>query len=357
MHLTIWTAVVSFMGMFPFTGADQGVIVSSYGHICLNQCEKNGGKYFYCQTNNNNWDYCSPVLGLGAYGRICKDECAFHGKRYLWCNTVDGSWDYCSEYRPHFDPVTMGSYGGRCTNQCAKHRKGYSYCKTTTNNWDYCSPSKGKGAYGRSCRSDHPCGKHGKDYTWCYTGVISWDYCSIFVSEFTSGLTRYGYHCLSACTSNGNYYYCNDWKKWDYCSPESFSTYKDKACRADHACEKHGKEYFWCYTSTDNDWDYCSPKINCAYWPAPFIPEKRNKRKKRALKEICRVGSADAHSTVSFLVDPNYCNRVTRPRSVTEARAATDMISQWDIMSFRGNEAARTLQLNTCLGNYDSAVL
>ena len=350
MGLATWTAIVFFGGIVLFTDANQGITVTSYGHICVNQCEKNGGKYFYCQTNNNKWDYCSPVRGMGAYGLICKDKCAFQGKSYLWCNTVDGSWDYCSKYRSHFDPVIMGSYGGRCTNQCAKHGKNYNYCETTTNNWDYCSPVKGKGAYGSSCRSEHPCGKHGKDYTWCKTGVVSWDYCSIFVSEFTSGLTRYGYHCLSACTSNGNYYYCYDWKKWDYCSPKTSRTYQNKACRADHACEKHGENYFWCYTSKDNDWDYCSPKINCAYWPAHLTPVKGNKRKKRGLEQFCRVGDSSGRAGTSFYTDPDARNRVTAPRGTSENNRAQAMIAQWNIMSFRGNENPRTLYSDDNLG-------
>ena len=346
MDLAIWTAVVFFMGLFLFTDAGQGIIVSSYGHICVDQCEKNGCEYFYCHTTNNKWDYCSPVSGMGAFGHICKDKCAYRGYKYLWCNTVDGKWDYCSEYRSYFDPVIMGSSGGRCTNQCAKHdyRYKYNYCETTRHDWDYCSPIKDKGAYyGASCRSDHPCGKYGKSYTWCYTGRFSWDYCSIIVSEFNDSLTRYGYHCLSACTSYHNYYYCYDWKNWEYCSPESFKTYKNESCRADHTCEKHGNKYFWCYTSTYNDWDYCSPQTNCAYWPAPFTPEKRNKRRKRSIEEICRVYDWSGGRNTVFYTYPDARNRVTNPRGTSEYKRAQAMIAQCEIDSCRGNERAGTL--------------
>ena len=242
----------------------------------------------------------------------------------------------------------MGANGGFCISKCAKIGEKYNYCQTTTNNWDYCSAVEGKGAYGSSCRSDHPCGEHGSKYTWCYTdNKNSWDYCSINVSEFSTSLTIHGYHCLSACMPNSddNYYYCYDFKSWDYCSPRISRTYKDKACRADHACEKYGEKYFWCYTSTENDWDYCSPLTNCAYWPAPFTPNKKNKRKKRGLKEICHehVGDSSGRAGISFYIDPDAHNRVTKPGDTSETTRAQVMIAQCNVTFFRGNEEAGTL--------------
>ena len=30
------------------------------------------------------------------YNEPCKDECLGRGYSYFWCNTLDNSWDYCS---------------------------------------------------------------------------------------------------------------------------------------------------------------------------------------------------------------------------------------------------------------------
>ncbi|CAG0896750.1 unnamed protein product [Darwinula stevensoni] len=45
---------------------------------------------------------------------------------------------------------------------------------------------------------------------------------------------------------------------WGYCSPQPGKTSKNKVCKRNHQCEKHGEDHYWCKTE-GGSWDYCSP--------------------------------------------------------------------------------------------------
>ena len=73
--------------------------MSNTGELCRGQCDKYGGKYFYCSLFGQDRDYgggyCSPDNQTTKHGEKCTDACDDRGYRFYWCNT-ETSWDYCS---------------------------------------------------------------------------------------------------------------------------------------------------------------------------------------------------------------------------------------------------------------------
>ena len=75
-------------------------------------CTKDGTDYYWCRRGPaydsiDNWDYCSPDVGITRYELKCKSDhqCSKHdNKEYFWCfveaNNFGWTWDYCS---PPFD--------------------------------------------------------------------------------------------------------------------------------------------------------------------------------------------------------------------------------------------------------------
>jgi len=51
--------------------------------------------YAWCDTTNNDWDYCTKTCNVTSFGWACNDACDWHGNSYQWCDTPNG-WDYCS---------------------------------------------------------------------------------------------------------------------------------------------------------------------------------------------------------------------------------------------------------------------
>ncbi|RXN17937.1 endonuclease domain-containing 1 -like protein [Labeo rohita] len=123
---------------------------------------------------------CSPQYSLiTAEGNRCRDDhpCATYGKDYYWCFTDKESWQYCS-------PPLWGSRakdGKYCRSDyaCAKYNKTNPWCYTDDKNWSYCCTSDDyfSAVNYKTCKPDHPCGYHGKDYLWCHTTDGNWNYC------------------------------------------------------------------------------------------------------------------------------------------------------------------------------------
>ncbi|XP_027013716.2 uncharacterized protein LOC113649938 [Tachysurus fulvidraco] len=75
-----------------------------------------------------------------------------------------------------------------------------------------------------------------------------------FYNHYTS---QYRQLCQDACLMHGeNYYWCNTYQGWDYCSLKENNDYKGNECEDDHPCDLHCTDYYWCYTKTGG-WDYC----------------------------------------------------------------------------------------------------
>ena len=66
------------------------------GQICKNECHQRSYSYYYCDTPDGSWDYCSKVPGEDRYGRKCTEPCGkLKHKGSTYCNLATGSWDYC----------------------------------------------------------------------------------------------------------------------------------------------------------------------------------------------------------------------------------------------------------------------
>ena len=73
----------------------------------------------------------------------------------------------------------------------------------------------------------------------------------------------YGRKCDSTCDNKGpkglyTYHFCYIGGTWDYCSPGKGITVNGFTCKSSHSCDRHDKDYYWCYTK-NGSWDYCSP--------------------------------------------------------------------------------------------------
>jgi len=162
--------------------------LTRYGHLCVSDCyHRNGETYTSCRTGHHlskAWEYCSKE-GVTYNGKKCVDQCQSNGD-YWWCNTADESWDYCSPP----NEVTPASYtidGQECVGRCDQRGKNYWWCYKSMrykrcsggagedDHWDYCSPDSKHTRYNEPCTNS--CGHHGESYYWCRT-ANSWDYCS-----------------------------------------------------------------------------------------------------------------------------------------------------------------------------------
>ena len=65
-----------------------------------------GESYFWCKTDNDGWDYCSPSPGSNASivktrsGHSCSGPCDYYATTYKYCIIKEGAefgyyWDYC----------------------------------------------------------------------------------------------------------------------------------------------------------------------------------------------------------------------------------------------------------------------
>ncbi|KAA0721395.1 hypothetical protein E1301_Tti020712 [Triplophysa tibetana] len=205
--------------------------------------------------------------------------------------------------------------GTLCIEDC-KH-DGYKYtCKSFDKDGScqtmYCSPQKNMDYLGRQCKANSMCEKHGKGYNWCYNNVWGqWGYCGLVMDNNNHYGSKQGSLCYDHCDKRQEeYYWCNTVTGWDYCSPSEKTDYKNKRCKEDSPCGKHGQNYNWCwlkegswgycglqepkmllYRTKDNyictdecqyhersdyywchtakDWDYCSPDVNVTYKGKP----------------------------------------------------------------------------------------
>merc|ERR1719508_71856 len=133
-----------------------------YGKQCKDECARRGENYYWCNTADNNWGYCSPKAEEGVhlslkkefdiYGKECIDMCSTGGENYLWCKPIGSRdsnwWDYCAK-------EGMTRYNEPCKNECKRRGQDYFWCKTASIG-GYFFPIQGL-----FC---HPCsGNH-----WCY---------------------------------------------------------------------------------------------------------------------------------------------------------------------------------------------
>lgn len=279
------------------------LIQGSYGGICLNECDRHGYTYSYCETTAHRWDYCSNIAGVTSYtyGKVCREnhQCGFHNEDYLWCYYDDNyNWGYCSLYPD--EPIVTSE--------------------------------------GKACKKNDPCSKSIWFWNWCYTDDDSnWGYCKpTSTITYNDHLSSYGYHCKDSCEMHGRdkynkcmvtYYIFYWWRlsSPDYCSVNPDFTYQGDACRPDHPCDRYGEIYYWCYNQKGS-WDYCSPIENCGYWP----PSPFRVKRQQAYNVICTVGS-EYHN---FVIEISSRNQIeTRFRAIaqrTQMLQVTATISEWD---------------------------
>jgi len=148
------------------TPSDGQVIQVTYtihGQQCSGECGQQGQDYWWCykstkhnnwiqqgyppkniQQPNSRWDYCSKDNNHTRYNKKCRDECSTDGESYYWCQTMDDSWDYCSPGVQDVDPEPTRR-GGRCDGVCDQRSNTYSWCyaywAVSGPYWDYCGPS------------------------------------------------------------------------------------------------------------------------------------------------------------------------------------------------------------------------
>jgi len=152
---------------------------TTQGQICNGDCDTHGEEYWWCEKSrrwggkaaDKTWGYCSPkatVQNTGSqnslveddartiYNKPCKDACESRGEQYFWCNTLDNSWDYCSPKVVSAEPAI--AKGGRpCAGICDKMGKSYKWCSVVSVTdpsikglsgywWDYCGEENKAGS-------------------------------------------------------------------------------------------------------------------------------------------------------------------------------------------------------------------
>merc|ERR1711915_538276 len=77
--------------------------VTVCGMQCITPCSPSSSGVFWCgqwgrdKSTGSRWDYCSPQYGVTINGEKCKNMCNNWDKTdYFWCITNDGNWNYCS---------------------------------------------------------------------------------------------------------------------------------------------------------------------------------------------------------------------------------------------------------------------
>ncbi|MEE6490716.1 hypothetical protein FKM82_015974 [Ascaphus truei] len=84
-----------------------------YGAQCLDNCVlKNDYFQCYFQKGSSN-EYCSPSNNVTRKGEPCRKDhpCDLYDKQYYWCYTDNSNWDYCGEIigdceKPSYGPNT-----------------------------------------------------------------------------------------------------------------------------------------------------------------------------------------------------------------------------------------------------------
>lgn len=85
-----------------------------------------------------------------------------------------------------------------------------------------------------------------------------------------SFISYLGEKCIDNCLKSGSDFSCkikdsSGQINFHYCSPHQGLDYWGRECKADHLCDKHGKDYFWCYVKDGtllNNWGYCGFERN-----------------------------------------------------------------------------------------------
>ena len=225
--------------------------------LCVTECKKEGEKYYWCRYNSG-WDYCSIMKNVDYYGRACRENhpCGKRGYSYSWCY-VDSknNWGYCGTQKENFKVVASNGY--YCIDKCRYYSSGQYYWCNTEDGWHYCSPQEGQDYRGKQCRPGHPCDKHDWTSFWCYVDSNNnWGYCGTYGES--KHLTHKGYYCSTECEKHGeDYFWCESYNGWGYCSPAESSDSHGRACLANHDCVKHGSSYTWCKRNANGDWDHC----------------------------------------------------------------------------------------------------
>ena len=269
--IVLMKALVMFIAIVTNLQQVYGKLHLTYhGTICIGACKLTSNEY-HCDSIDRGETamksmLCSPESQKDVTGTKCKNECdKLGGEDYYWCKTSTittkwTGWGYCGLVRDNTNYVT--SYNDAlCYDQCAKRKKDYYWCNTREG-WDYCSPRTNVDYRNKPCQEgeENKCAKHGKKYNWCNLKDGGWGYCGFLKTKLVSyRSSKYRKICRDDCEyqKEKDYYSCYTSDGWDYCSPVPDITYKSVPCRADHRCDLHSYDYYWCYIDSNKNWDYC----------------------------------------------------------------------------------------------------
>ncbi|KAK1797531.1 hypothetical protein P4O66_000825 [Electrophorus voltai] len=154
---------------------------SGYKGCCTSPClyqEKLKG--YRCYSGDTQIE-CSPQYSaITVKGQNCliNHPCATYGKDHYWCYTDSDIWDYCSP--PLWQSITINGKSCRFNHACGTYDRSYHWCYVDNDsNWNYCCTHDDcfSAINGKICKPDHSCGYHNKGYLWCYTTDGKWEYC------------------------------------------------------------------------------------------------------------------------------------------------------------------------------------
>ncbi|KAF0040116.1 hypothetical protein F2P81_008351 [Scophthalmus maximus] len=229
------------------------------------------------------------------------------------------------------------TYGVPCTDSCDKRGSDYYWCHSSSG-WDYCSPGVNIDYFGSTCRNDHPCGNYGEKSKMCYLDRGGWSRCSQVEPKAMIQNTINLQECKTHCKyyDSGDYFWCNTYDNWDYCSPLPDITYRDVKCRAGHKCGTYGEAYSWCYTSFNDDWDYCGVihPGECAY-----SQSFRRKRQPDFPNVICTTEGDNNNRRVTTFTEEGQSSIMANINNRMR-NEALNLINQWD--NQRLSEQARS---------------
>ncbi|CAG7722965.1 unnamed protein product, partial [Allacma fusca] len=215
------------------------------GSCCVDSCETRGRPYFWCNLQNQDWDYCSPRFGMNFLGLECDGDCNlkvtkfpqsvilyeevnFKGKEHRISEENEDKTRCINFPRTNYSQAAIhGGFasvdldsscvllydnigcvgksfevssetGKSCWEDLRTCNKGVNVVSARLCTARLPSPYiQSNGSGGRSCVTQcHPRGKH---YFWCHLGNKSIDVCSP-----RPGSDYFGNDCGDNCALNGN---------------------------------------------------------------------------------------------------------------------------------------------------------
>ncbi|CAG7829821.1 unnamed protein product [Allacma fusca] len=200
------------------------------GSQCIDSCKPRQKPYFWCNTQNGSWDFCSPRPGVDFLGNSCQDSCVYNDTTF---------------------PQSVVLYE-------AQHQKGREYrmndqAETPCWNFGYTSESQSTPKVDiSSIYLDSSCVQ-------MYDNIG----CSGNYFELTSELED---NCWSKIKSCSEY---NKIVSAKLCSvdlpPPYDPAFGISGSRCYSRCHTRSRHYFWCHLE-DNSWDFCSPRPGIDYF-------------------------------------------------------------------------------------------